>query len=211
MKLKSLVIDKCMGIKVLPLHMNIFSSKIRSLSIINCPGFGNVGLTCHRLKNIDFSGSIGITNSDLMAIIKRCTSGLVNVNLSGCLNLTDAVVSAMAYHHGGTLEQLCLEDCHGVSDLSAMAIADMCKTLNELDLSGCKISDFGIAVLACRGEFDLQILSLAGCCDISDECMPFLAMLGKNLVGLNLKNCCSITSGFIDQLVDILGSCDVLS
>ncbi|XP_047333314.1 EIN3-binding F-box protein 2-like [Impatiens glandulifera] len=211
MKLKSLVIVKCMGIKVLPLNMNIFSSKIRSLSIINCPSFGNIGLTCHRLRNIDFSGSIGITTSDFMAIIKRCTSGLVNVNLSGCLNLTDGVVSAMAYDHGGTLEQLYLEDCHGVSDLSVMAIAEACKTLNELDLSRCSISDFGIAVLACRAEFNLQILSLAGCCNVSDECMPFLGMLGKNLVGLNLKNCSSISTGCLEQLVDTLWRCEVLS
>ncbi|CAK9147114.1 unnamed protein product [Ilex paraguariensis] len=217
-KVKSLALVKCMGIRDLPLETSMLSpcESLRFLSIRACPGFGSaslavVGKLCPQLHNLDLSGLCGISDEGLFPLLESCKAGLVKVNLSDCLNLTDKVVSALARLHGGTLELLNLEGCRKITDASLLAIADNCALLNDLDVSKCSITDSGLAALSLGVQLNLQILSLSGCSKISNKSMPFLGKLGKTLLGLNLQHCNSISSYTVEQLVENLWRCDILS
>lgn len=217
-KLKSLTLVKCMGIRDMALGFAMPSpcTSLRSSSVRYCPGFGTaslamVGKLCPQIQHVDLSGLCGITGAGLLPLLESCEAGLVKVNLSGCFNITDDVILALARLHGGTLELLNLEGCRKITDASLVAIADNCLLLNDLDVSKCAITDSGVAVLSCAEQLSLQVLSLSGCSKISNKSMPFLEKLGKNLVGLNVQHCNSISSSTVELLLDSLWKCDILS
>jgi EIN3-binding F-box protein len=212
--LKSLTLVKCMGIKETPLEIPVPGpcDSLRSLCVRNCPAFDNTSLAfieklCPQLQHIELSNLNGITDTGLLPLLESCEAGLVKVNLNGCLNVTDRVVSSLANLHGSTLEILNLDGCRKITDLSLMAMADKCMFLSDLDLSKCAVTDSGIAALS---QLNLQILSLSGCSEVSNKSVPFLKKIGRTLVGLNLQHCNSLYSGSIEVLVESLWRCDVL-
>lgn len=216
-KLKALSMVNCLGIKDLSIGLNLPSpcKSLRSLTVRQCPGFGNaslavVGKLCPQLQHLDLSGLLGITDAGFLPLLENCEAGLVKVNLSGCVNLTDKVVSSLAELHGWTLESLNLNGCLKISDSGMVAIAENCPLLCDLDVSRCMITDRGIAALALAKQFNLQILSVSGCFLITDKSLSALVTLGQNLMGLNLKNCSAISSCTVDLLVEQLWRCDIL-
>ncbi|XP_071715843.1 EIN3-binding F-box protein 2-like [Rutidosis leptorrhynchoides] len=217
-KLKSLTIVKCMGIKDLaqetPVDLTHFGS-LRSLTVKDCTGFGNmslsiVGSLCPQLQNLELSGLYGITDSDLFPLFENCNVGLVKVNLSNCVNLTDKIVVDLARIHGGTLKSLNLEGGRKITDESLVAIADNCAYLSDLDVSKCDITDSGLSSLSEGIQIGFQVLSVSGCSKISNKCTPFLKKLGQTLVGLNIQRCNLISSSAVDSLVENLWRCDIL-
>lgn len=217
-KLKSLGLAKCMGIKDLDLDIPLLSpcESLRSLSIRYCPQFGDsslaiVGKLCPKLDNLDLSGLCGVTDNGLLPMIESSEARLLKVNLNGCISLTDKTVRSVARVHGGTLEVLNVDGCTKVTDHSMVSIANNCFVLSELDISKCSISDSGVAALCCGEQLSLQILSLYGCCKVSDKSIPLLTKLGNTLVGLNLQNCNGISNSAIELLMDSLWRCDIIS
>ncbi|XP_061340984.1 EIN3-binding F-box protein 1-like [Gastrolobium bilobum] len=217
-KLKDLTLVSCYGITELNLELPVVSpcESIRSLSIRDCPGFGNatlavLGKLCPRLQHVELSQLEGITDAGFLALLNSSEAGLVKLNLSGCINLTDKVVLSMAKLHGCTLEVLNLYGCKKISDASLMAIAGNFPFIYDLDISKSAITDAGIAALARGKQLNLEILALAGCTLVSDKSMPALRKLGLALVGLNILHCNAISSNSVDMLEQHLWMCDVLS
>ncbi|KAE8682690.1 EIN3-binding F-box protein 2 [Hibiscus syriacus] len=216
-KLKAISFGSCLGIRDLNLGLLPLSSceSLRSLSIRNCPGFGDANLAalgklCPQLQNVELSGLHGITDVGFLPLLESCEAGLVKVNLGGCLNLSDKAICKMADSHGWTLEMLNLDCCCKISDVSLIAIAENCQLLSDLDVSKCSITDSGIAALARSSLINLQILSVSGCTMISDKSLPSIGNLAQTLLGLNLQKCKGISSGAVDLLVEQLWRCDIL-
>jgi EIN3-binding F-box protein len=216
-KLKAVALANCLGVRDVDFGFPLTSicHSLRSLTICNCPGIGNALLgmfarLCPNLTHVKLIGLQGITDSGILPLVQGSEAGLAEVNLSGCVNLTDIVVTEITKLHGETLEILNLDGCRYITDLSLMGIARNCSVLSELDVSKCRVTDFGIAFLAEARQLSLQILSLAGCSSVSDRSFPFLEVLGKTLVGLNIQCCCGISCDTINLLLEQLGRCDVL-
>lgn len=216
-KLKVLALVNCLGIRDVnfgfPLTFQCHS--LRSLTICNCPGFGDSGLgvlgrICPKLTRVDLSGLQSITDAGIIPLVQNSEAGLVKVNLSKCVNLTDNAVSVITKFHGETLELLNLDGCKYVTDTSLMEIARNCLSLSELDVSQSGITDSGITALVAAEQMNLQMLSVEGCSLVSDKSLPSLVALGKTLVGLNIQHCRGISFGPTSVLLDHLWRCDVL-
>lgn len=217
-KLKALTLVGCYGIKDLNFRLPALSpcESIVSLSIRDCPGFGDsalaaLGKLCPQLQNVELSKLQGITDAGFLPLIESSKSGLTKVNLSGCINLTDKAVSSMVMSRGWTLEVLNLDGCKNISDATLRAIASNCPVLSDLDVSKCAITDAGIAAFARVNQCKLEIFSLAGCTLVTDKSVPALKKLGHALVGLNIRRCNKISSRAIVKLVENLWMCDILS
>ncbi|KAM7264891.1 hypothetical protein ACFE04_002574 [Oxalis oulophora] len=216
--LKSLTLVKCMGIKETPLEICLPShcDSLKSLCVRNCLSVGDtslalIGELCPQLQNVELTGLCGVTESGLLPIIVNSKAGLVKVNLSGCVNITDNVVSALTRLHGLTLETLNLDNCWKITDSSLMAIAENCLLLRELYLSRCGITDAGIVVLSYSKKLTLEVLSLSRCSAISNASVPYLERIGITLTCLILQRCNLISSSSIDQLSASLWRCDILA
>ncbi|CAA7409883.1 unnamed protein product [Spirodela intermedia] len=217
-RFRSLSLVRCLGFRdvesypeSLPLH-----SSLKSLSIRQCPGFGNSGLAfvgklCRQLRRISLSVLPGVSDAGLLSLSKGCKLGLVKVNLGGCVNVTDAAVAALAKRHGGTLQALDLGGCTMVTDESLLAISDSCFLLQDVDVSKSAITDAGVAALASGVGLNLRILSVSGCPDISARSLVHLSNLCPSLVGLNLQLCDLLTGHDIASFQSKMGQCDVLS
>ncbi|XP_010526214.1 PREDICTED: EIN3-binding F-box protein 1-like [Tarenaya hassleriana] len=216
-KLRAFSLANCLGIRDLTTGLPVSSpcNTLRSLSIRNCPGFGDANLAalgklCPRLQDVVFCGLNGITDSGLLQLVQTSQLSLVKVNLSGCSNLTDRVVSAISVQSDWTLEALNLEGCTKITDASLISIAENCQILSDLDVSNCAVTDFGVQGLASSNKLSLQILSLSGCSMVTDKSMPALGKLGRTLLGLNVQNCQSISTANVDLLIEQLWRCDIL-
>nr|GEW68771.1 glucan endo-1,3-beta-glucosidase 5-like [Tanacetum cinerariifolium] len=165
------------------------SSKLKSFSLVKCMGIKDLVQ-----EPVDFSES-------LHEFLKTFKVGLVKVNLSNCINLTNKVVVTLAEIHGGSLEMLNLDGCKKISDESLAAIAENCLFLKDLDVSKCCVTDSGVSCLSNVGHMNLRVLSLSGCSRVSNESVLSLEKLGQSLVGLNLQGCNRISSSVIESLV----------
>lgn len=217
-KLKALALANCFGIKDLLFGFHFISPchSLRSFSVHNCPGFGDATLSmlarlCPNLSQISLNALEGVTDVGLLPLVESSDAGLVKVNLSGCVNLTDKVVSMIAKLHGDTLEMLNLDGCQNITDASLYAVAEHCFLLSELDVSKSGITDLGIAALAEGVQVSLQILSLSCCPLLTDRSLPAFEALGESLMGLNIQKCSGISYGIIDVLMQRLWRCDILS
>ncbi|CAL9182903.1 unnamed protein product, partial [Musa hybrid cultivar] len=217
-QLKSLSLVRCLGIKdtaFAPVQLPSCMS-LRSLTIRDCPGVSSaslqvVGKICPQLQNIDLSGQVGVTDTFLLPLIKSSDVGFVQVNLNGCVNVTDDLVTTLVKAHGSTLKMLNLRGCKKITDRSLLAIADGCSVIEDLDLSSCSVSDYGVAVLASARQLQLQILSLASCSKVTVKSLPFLGNLGQSMVGLNLQHCSLISTRGLKLLEEKLWWCDIIS
>ncbi|XP_014501469.1 EIN3-binding F-box protein 1 [Vigna radiata var. radiata] len=217
-KLKVLTLISCYGIKDLEMDLPAISpsESFWSLTIRDCPGFGDANLAllgklCPRLKHVELSGLQRVTDVGFLPLLECSETGLTTVNLRGCLNVTDRVVLSIVNSYGWTLQVLCLDGCTRVTDASMMAIAGNCPVLSDLDVSKCAITDTGIVALASGKQFNLEILSLAGCISVSDNSMAAFKKLGQSLAGLNIKRCSAISSRGVSKLQEHLWTCDILN
>ncbi|XP_072990479.1 EIN3-binding F-box protein 2-like [Typha latifolia] len=219
-EIKKLSLVKCLGIKDTGNHpaTQLPSCKsLRSLKICSCPGFTNdslalVGKLCPQLEAIDLSGFISLSDDGLLPLIGNSAAGLVEVNLSGCINLTDTTIATLVEKHGATLKLLNLDGCTNVTDNSVLEISDRCCVLEELDMSRSTITDYGVAILVSARQLSLlRILSLAGCCKVTQKSLPLLGNMGRSLEGLNLQFCNLISAQDIGLLEEKLWWCDILS
>jgi len=143
-------------------------------------------------------------------VIESSEEGLVKVNLRGCSNLTDSAVCALVKEHGDTLQLLNLDGCNKLTDRVMLAISEHCTMLEELDMSGADITDYGVALLASARHLCINILSFAGCAKVTPRSLPFFGNMGPTLVGLNLQHCNLIRAHGTASLEERMWWCDIL-
>ncbi|KAM5565929.1 F-box/LRR-repeat protein 3-like [Rosa sericea] len=123
-------------------------SSITYLNLEMCPGLSDKGLgflgngSCSKtLKTLVVAQCNGISDFGVSHLRNmRC---LEDLNLDGCLrNVSDIGVRTISGIQ--TLKKLNLSRLHKVSDQSIVALAENCVRLEVLDLSGCKVTGYGI-------------------------------------------------------------------
>nr|GEY04021.1 hypothetical protein [Tanacetum cinerariifolium] len=102
-------------------------NSLKSLSVRNCPEFGNyslalLGQLCHQFQKVVLNGLHRIKDNGFTSLIQNSEAGLTKVDLSCCLSLTDK----------------------------------NCKILRELDVSKSAITDISIAALACAEQLKIR-------------------------------------------------------
>lgn len=128
----SQVTDECLA--VVAKHAG---PKLRSLKLAKVGGFTEFGLEaiakgCQQLVALDLTKCVHLTDAGVTALAKL--PKLSTLNMLGCRLVTDDGLCALAAGCEG-LKVLLLKLCIGVSDVGATAVASSCLQLHTLDLS----------------------------------------------------------------------------
>ena len=110
---------------------------------------------------------------------------LLSLNLTGCINLTDASVSEVA-RRCSKLHTLNLRGCYNITDASVLEVARQGSNLQSLNLAGCNITDASVVAVA-RGCSNLQSLGIRTCRNITDASVSEVARRCSNLHTLDLN------------------------
>ena len=140
--------------------------------------------------SLDVSDSHSLTDESFIAIIEGSAS-LTSVNVSGCRELTDEAIKAVASR---SLQSLNVAYCGKLlTDESIKAVATSCPSLTTLNAADCKLlTDESIQALSggCRS---LTSLDVSRCKSLTDESMKALAAGCTALTYLNVRNCEKLT------------------
>lgn len=170
------------------------SDKLTNLCISHCDWvdarcLGMIGRSSACLQSLELAGLCEAEDKGVTSLVEGCGGGLTSVDLSGCSQITDKTVQAISSRCGDSVRSLSLDGCSKVTDRGLRAIAASCTALEDLDLSGCDITDRGLAVLVSSVGSTLLNLSVSGCSDITDVSLKKIMAQCHLLTGLNLKNC----------------------
>eukprot|EP01114_Cavostelium_apophysatum_P008637 TRINITY_DN2126_c0_g1_i1.p1 TRINITY_DN2126_c0_g1~~TRINITY_DN2126_c0_g1_i1.p1 ORF type:complete len:1679 (-),score=453.03 TRINITY_DN2126_c0_g1_i1:53-5089(-) len=174
----------------------------RCLSL-NSQTLVRIAKKCPMLESICLASCEELSSEALVAVA-GCRH-LRNVNLSGCKNVTDEVVSAFTENKSLSafpLQKLNLFNCNKITNACLVDVAKECPKLLELNVSSCdRISDEGIVHIAqsCR---QLQALYVEEC-NISDAAVSVLVKVCRNIETLVLAYAKEITDASLDFLLGL--------
>ncbi|RUS18934.1 hypothetical protein BC937DRAFT_88155 [Endogone sp. FLAS-F59071] len=128
----------------------------------------------------------GMETSGLYALVKRCTE-LRTLRLGYCQAVTDVTLAQVARACGGTLRTLNLASCRAITDTGLKALVGHgCKALEELDVSGCSVTDEGILAVV-EGCILTSLCVTSDYGGISRDCLKKIEEGVWREVGLGLK------------------------
>jgi hypothetical protein len=105
---------------------------------------------CKHIHTLGLIKCIKLIDSDLECLYQsHMRSKLFHLNISGCIQISDRGIRAIANSLTSTLIHLNLSGCKQLSDQSNYYLAEHCSKLQELELSRCpKLTDLSIQHLA---------------------------------------------------------------
>jgi len=137
----------------------------------------------------------------VLAFADNCHD-LLEIDLHGCVNLTDISVTALLTE-GRQLRELRLAQCSLLTDESFLSLPmeHSYENLRVLDLTDCNsLTDAGISKIV-NAAPRLRNLVLAKCREVTDRGVVAVTRLGKNLHYIHLGHCSRITDYGVSNLV----------
>lgn len=170
-------------------HFGLLTS-LTAMYLTDDTDLKRLGDYCPLLSELDISHSNHIHDAGLESLARGC-SFLQCLNLGKCRNITNTGLSTLANCH--FIRSLDLSYCR-ITDWGLAIIASNCPSLEWLDLSWISsgVSDAGIISIA-TGCIGLQCLFLKYCVNITDKGLAILAGRCKALRMLSIDSCHLIT------------------
>ena len=126
------------------------------------------------LENLCLRGCC-ITHVGLRAVSIHCSKNLHTLNLVDCTDFIDDKSLKIIASLGRTLETLNLSGCRRVSNDGICLLAQTCVTLRKLYLNNCnRLSERGCKALGHFCSKTLTSLHLCGCINVDDKSVSFL-------------------------------------
>lgn len=142
-----------------------------------------------RLIKLDLSGNVYMSDNVLADIAVKLPS-LEYLDVAAT-KVTDKGLRLICEHLTGLLS-LSMASCLGITNDSLAWVAKHCRSLKELNISRCSITDQGLNSLA-EGVAVFRSLNLDNLSLITDPALQNLVKLQDSLVELSLKFCTKIT------------------
>ncbi|XP_010524773.1 PREDICTED: F-box protein At3g58530 isoform X2 [Tarenaya hassleriana] len=200
-------------------HLELVKKKCRDalsnldcLNLNGCQKISDKGIEAitsisPKLKVFSIYWNVRVTDIGINHLVKNCTH-IVDLNLSGCKNLTDKSMQLVAETYQ-ELVSLNLTRCVKITDDGLLQVLLKCSSLLSLNLYA--LSSFtdkvyrNISLLA-----NLRFLDLCGAQNLSDEGLALIAKCDK-LVSLNLTWCVRITDSGVIAIANSCTSLEFLS
>lgn len=134
--------------------------------------------TVPHLRGLNLSGCAEITDAAIWAIARACQTHLCAIYLAGCVKVSSLGLRLLA-HNCGRLRVIDLSDCPQITDQALQTLAAGCWQLRECIMRRCpNVSDAGVAKLAqCCAQ--LRRLDLAECAHLGEYGDKALLEIGR--------------------------------
>lgn len=169
---------------------------LRNISLSGCnqiteQSVGVLTADCIHLESLKLAGCNGIHSFANLQLLQ-----LKNLDLTNCQNLTDYDFSLL---HLATLESLKMDQNSKIGDTALYHISQQCSRLQDLSLSECGITDFGLGAL--RECTSISTLKISSCTAITDGGLLQI-LVNLRLIHLNASECPLITTEPITAALD---------
>jgi F-box and leucine-rich repeat protein GRR1 len=132
---------------------------------------------CPYIQRLTLTGVVHVTDRCIVqAVNAHGLRHIKELNLSGCKNITDIAVSAIA-RNCALLNELSLSGCVNVTSKSVIELADSCQILLSLNIFGCKhIRSDIVSHLAQHCKLLEKVVGVmnSGMADVTVKDLPFL-------------------------------------
>ncbi|KAF5940436.1 hypothetical protein HYC85_021603 [Camellia sinensis] len=153
------------------------------------------------LEVLSVAGIQTVCDEFLTDIIPVCGRNLKELDLAGCLKLTDISTEVI----GNTCPGMCslnISNLHKLTDLSMQYLANGCQSIQTLKLRQNSFSDEAIAAFLEASGKSLKELSLNNVRKVGPNTALSLAKCSKELLSLDLSWCRKITNEALGLIVD---------
>jgi len=97
---------------------------------------------------------------DELLEIASLTINLQSIDMSGCANVDDSVVEALARNNGDRMKSIRANSCRGLTDDALHSLAEYCRDLNTVSVSGCKLVTHNGVVALVKKAHSMRHLEL---------------------------------------------------
>lgn len=150
---------------------------------------------CSALETLDLAFCSGVSDQLLLSLGQHCRK-LQRLRLRGCRQVSDAGVVGLVNAGGSALVLLDLARFdlqYKLNDIALLSIAERCRGLETLVLTGCEmLTDVGLSWL-CAGCSALTHLDVAGCSKLTDLAMRSIGESLLQLQHLSLNHCVRVS------------------
>ncbi|GAQ88503.1 hypothetical protein KFL_004340100 [Klebsormidium nitens] len=154
---------------------------------------------CPNLRTLLVPRSFRAVTNDSLAALARACPRLTELDISGCLKVTEVGVIQVATFCQG-LQRLSVAGNFQFSNWALASVAMNCRGLRSLDVSGCqRVRDDGLEILAAKCKA-LVALEVGGCREITDRGVCELARSCVNLENLGLGACKLLTDASVTAI-----------
>ena len=153
------------------------------------------------LMDLNLDGCIKITDDAIIEIAKNCKKIQI-LSLHNCYKLTDLSIKEITTNCLDLIS-LNVSFCSKITDISLDYISSSCNKLTHLLLPNCyKITDKGLIHVANNSNSKISVLNVSNIRNITDNGISAI-LSSLPLIFLNISNCIQITSKAFEQI----GSC----
>jgi len=178
------------GKNLLDLNICNLNGGINDMELIN------VGYKLQKLKKINLSRNLNITNKGIKGLLCHGIK-LSCIDLSACLSLTNEGIQTLFEFTADTLEDLYLNFLPKITDEGLAGLSN-CKILKNIEIMG-NNSDVGGLV---SGFSKLITANLSGCSKVSDNDVNSIISNNGNLRILRVSNCTALTNNILENLIE---------
>lgn len=200
-------------------HIERIMRRNEGLTVIGlsqCPRIGSLTLSrmpplCVGLKTVDLSHNANVTD-DVLGQLARCCRRLGSLYLQYCAFITDIGVQTLAVEvNHDTLTSLDLSGCVLLSDHSIVALGQLCRKLQRLNLKALnRVTEEGASSIT-HNCWDMKYLSLEDMYNLMDSAFVFdFSIDGRRAVeenmlacvtDINLRDCNKLTDIAVDHIM----------
>ncbi|XP_024959331.1 F-box/LRR-repeat protein 2 isoform X2 [Cynara cardunculus var. scolymus] len=201
----------CDGIKILA---DSLKTNLKELYIDQCPRIDAMHslssmMQFEHLEVISVAEIPTVSDKFVMCITRACGRTLKELNLAGCVMLTDGSLQAIG-HFCSDLCSLNISNLNYVTDLGLCYLADGCRSLESLNIARAGFSDVVVAAFLETSGGSLKELSLNHVRKVSFNSAFALAKFSRKLVSLDLSWCRQVTDEALGFITDNCSSLKLL-
>ncbi|GAB4855612.1 hypothetical protein Ancab_024233 [Ancistrocladus abbreviatus] len=176
-RVKTLLLSRASGLRCFGLEMMVRAcgAKLETLDVSHCYGFG-----------------------DREAQALSCATGLRDLRLDKCLNISDVGLAHIAVGCG-RLERLSLKWCLEITDLGIDLLTKKCLDLKFLDISYLEVTSESLHSIAYLKK--LESLAMVGCSWVDDAGLRFLGNGCPLLKVIDVSRCDGISSAGLCSVI----------